>query len=64
MSTLQEILENLDANAPMSLQEIIREEVSTWMASEERKRMLEGSALGQNTESQYPRPRSRWDEIR
>lgn len=42
MSTLQEILENLDANAPMSLQEIIREEVSTWMASDERKRMLEG----------------------
>ncbi|MEK3788764.1 phage portal protein [Paenibacillus sp. FSL K6-1230] len=42
MSTLQEILDNLDANAPMSLQEIIREEVSTWMASDERNRMLEG----------------------
>ncbi|WP_328802013.1 phage portal protein [Paenibacillus sp. LX16] len=42
MSTLQEILDNLDANAPLSLPEIIREEVSAWMASDERKRMLEG----------------------
>ncbi|MEC0234447.1 phage portal protein [Paenibacillus kribbensis] len=42
MSTLQEILDNLDANAPLTLLEIIREEVSAWMASDERKRMLEG----------------------
>lgn len=42
MSTLQEILNNLDENAPMSLEEIITEEVSEWERSEERKLMVTG----------------------
>lgn len=42
MSTLQEILDNLDANAPMTLSEIIRAETSAWLTSEERKLMLTG----------------------
>jgi len=42
MNTLREILDNLDANAPMTLEEIIRTETSDWLASEERKLMLTG----------------------
>ncbi|WP_438491034.1 phage portal protein [Paenibacillus sp. IHBB 3054] len=42
METLQEILENLDANAPMTLEEIIQAEVSDWERSDERKQMLNG----------------------
>lgn len=42
METLQEILENLDANAPMTLEEIIQAEVSDWERSEERKWMITG----------------------
>ncbi|WP_438435417.1 phage portal protein [Gorillibacterium sp. sgz500922] len=42
MNALQEILDNLDANAPMTLEEIIRTEVSEWLASEERKLMQVG----------------------
>jgi SPP1 family phage portal protein len=42
METLQEILENLDANAPMTLEEIIQAEVSDWERSDERKQMLIG----------------------
>lgn len=42
MSTLQEILNNLDENAPMSLEEIITEEVSDWERSDDRELMLIG----------------------
>ncbi len=42
MSTLQEILDNLDANAPLSQPEIIRIETSAWLASEDRRLMLTG----------------------
>ncbi|MEK5277670.1 MULTISPECIES: phage portal protein [unclassified Paenibacillus] len=42
METLQQILENLDANAPMTLEEIIQAEVSAWERSDERKQMLIG----------------------
>lgn len=44
MNTLHEILENLDRNAPMSIDEIVQEEVKTWMSSDERKLMLTGQA--------------------
>lgn len=44
MNTLHEILENLDRNAPMSIDEIVQEEVKTWLESEERKLMLTGQA--------------------
>ena len=44
MNTLQEILENLDNNAPMTLDEIVREEVKLWQSSDERKLMLTGQA--------------------
>ncbi|MEK5480321.1 phage portal protein [Paenibacillus sp. FSL R5-0407] len=42
MNTLHEILENLDKNAPMTIDEIVREEVKLWQSSEERKLMLTG----------------------
>lgn len=44
MNTLHEILENLDRNAPMTIDEIVHEEVKTWLSSEERKLMLTGQA--------------------
>lgn len=44
MNTLQEILENLDKNAPMNIDEIVREEVKLWQSSDERKLMLTGQA--------------------
>jgi SPP1 family phage portal protein len=42
LQTLQEILDNLDANAPMTLPEIIQEEIGEWLKSDERKSMLQG----------------------
>jgi SPP1 family phage portal protein len=42
MSTLQEILANISANAPMTIPEIIQEEVGEWERSDERKLMLAG----------------------
>lgn len=42
MNTLHEILENLDKNAPMTIDEIVREEVKNWQDSDERKLMLAG----------------------
>lgn len=42
MSTLQEILSNLDENAPMQLEEIIRMELSEWERSDERKSIVTG----------------------
>lgn len=42
MSTLQEILSNLDENAPMTLEEIISMELSEWERSEQRKSMEVG----------------------
>lgn len=44
MNTLHEILENLDKNAPMTIDEIVQEEVKLWQNSEERKLMLAGQA--------------------
>lgn len=44
MNTLHEILENLDKNAPMTIDEIVREEVQLWQRSDERKLMLAGQA--------------------
>lgn len=44
MNTLHEILENLDLNAPMTLDEIVQEEVKNWQSSEERKLMLTGQS--------------------
>lgn len=48
MNALQEILDNLDANAPMSLEEIIQMEVSQWEGSEERKKMITGKKYYRN----------------
>ncbi|WP_410769593.1 phage portal protein [Fontibacillus sp. BL9] len=42
MNTLHEILENLDNNAPMTIDEIVREEVQQWQSSDARKLMLTG----------------------
>lgn len=42
MSTLHDILQNLEENAPMTIDEIVTEEVTRWEASEERKLMLTG----------------------
>lgn len=48
MNALQEILDNLKANAPMSLEEIIQMEVSQWEGSEERKKMITGKKYYRN----------------
>lgn len=42
MSTLQEILQNIEENAPMTIDEILREEIKEWEKSDERKLMLLG----------------------
>lgn len=42
MNTLQEILQNIEANAPMTIDEILREEIKDWEKSDERKLMLLG----------------------
>ncbi|GJM72986.1 hypothetical protein HMSSN036_52020 [Paenibacillus macerans] len=42
MSTLVEILENLDANAPMTIDEIVQMEVSDWENDKRRKLMEVG----------------------
>lgn len=44
MNTLQEILQNIKDNAPMTIDEIVREEVETWKGSPERQLMLTGEA--------------------
>ncbi|MDN4069252.1 phage portal protein [Paenibacillus vini] len=42
MSTLGEILQNIKDNAPMTIDEIVQEEVKNWEASDERRLMLTG----------------------
>lgn len=42
MSTLQDILQNIKENAPMSIEDIIRTEIAAWKASPEREAMIEG----------------------
>lgn len=62
MSTLQEILENLDANAPMSLLEIVEEEWSEWERSPEYKSMLDGMRYYRVKNDVLDRKRTRMDE--
>lgn len=48
MNALQDILDNLDANAPMSWEEIIQMEVSNWERSDEREQMIVGKQYYRN----------------
>ncbi|MGG1878147.1 phage portal protein [Paenibacillus cisolokensis] len=62
MNTLQEILENIKENAPMTLEEIIRTELAAWEASRERKTMLEGKKYYLNKNKILERKRTTIDE--